>query len=399
MARFARTVAVFVGLLCVAATGRGEPASLGFGDGAPDEQSIVTDAGVMTAYTDTLPGADIAFDMVPVPGGEFRLGSPDSEAGRREDEGPVAAVSVPPFWIGRCEVTWAEFRYFMGLYDDFKQLGQMPGPETPEPVVRYLKASRIEVDAVTCPTPLYDASFTYAAGEDPRQPAVTMTQFAARQYTKWLSRVTGRDYRLPSEVEWEYAARAGAETAYAFGDDPAGLGDYAWFEANSDGRLHRVGEKAPNAWGLHDMHGNAAELVLDQYSADAYSGREGDSPDVAWPTEPYPFVVRGGCWYDGPEGCRSAARRTTVDEEWKLSDPNFPESPWWYTERPTTGIGFRIVRPLEPMDAETRTRAWEPNVETLKLDVADRLDEGRGAQAAADPRLPDAVRALRSARR
>src|SRR5690606_29433680 len=120
---------------------------------------------------------------------------------------------------------------------------------------------------------------------------------------------TGRFYRLPTEAEWEYAARAGTTTAYHFGDDPAALGDYAWYAENSEYQYQKVGTKKPNPWGLHDMHANVAEHVLDQYLPAAYSGFN-DGATNPWNPAPsrYPTAVRGGHWDADPEKLRSAAR-------------------------------------------------------------------------------------------
>jgi formylglycine-generating enzyme required for sulfatase activity len=379
-----------------------------------DGPVIAIDGGFMVPYAQMIPGTDVTFEMVPVPSGEFLLGSPVNEAGRGDDEGPQVRVKVEPFWIARHELTWAEYKSFMAMYDAFKKLQRLAANRTSaasdndatdeewELIESHAWSGDVAdqwgVDAVTSATPLYDPSFTFAAGEEPNQPAVTMTQFAAKQYTKWLSGITGQDYRLPSEAEWEYAARAGTTTPYSFGDDAAKLDAHAWTAENSDGLTHAVGGKAANSWGLFDVHGNVAEWTLDEYAAGAYAAL-GKGPveaagTVRWPTKVYPRVIRGGSWLDEAPAARSAARHKSDDEEWKLSDPNIPLSPWWYTEEPATGVGMRIIRPLRPMTAAEKTRVWEADVDDLRQDVRDRLREGRGGLGVADRKLPAAVEAV-----
>jgi sulfatase modifying factor 1 len=379
-------------------------------------QFVEVDGAYMVPYTETLPGTDITFEMVPVPGGEFLLGSPDSEAERAGDEGPQVRIKVEPFWIAKCEVTWAEYRSYMALYDAFKKLqllatnpGQGDGDgsqhlENLKLIKDHAWSGSVEeewgVDAVTTATPLYDSSFTYEPGDADDQPAVTMTQFAAKQYTKWLSGILGRTYRLPSEAEWEYAARAGTTTAYSFGDDAALLGDYAWFDENADFQTHPVGSKKPNAWGIHDMHGNVAEWTLDEHREETYAGLGKGPVDAAiavcWPTKVYPRVLRGGSWLDAAPILRSAARQKSEEGDWKIKDPNGPKSPWWFTEEPATGVGMRIIRPLKPLTAEEKNRVWEADVDDIREDLRDRLREGRAAMGMADETLPAAIKAAES---
>ena len=376
----------------------------------------------MEPYTETIPGTNVTFEMIPVPGGDFSMGSPEAETDRQADEGPQVRVRIEPFWMGRCEVTWAEYRSFMDLYYAFKSIetlrmelaqeGKLAGQAAKlKALSSYLKRESLEVDGVTCPTPLYDPDTTYMAGEEPEQPAVTMTQFAAKQYTKWLSGITGKEYRLPTEAEWEYAARAGTTTPYSFGDG-ASIDDYAWHADNSDDLTQPVGTKKPNPWGLHDMHGNVAEWVLDAYGEDHYEKvSQGDSiPDQAfnkkivsfvdvinWPKRIYPRSIRGGAYFDEASMCRSAARHKSADPDWSVSDPSLPKSPWWFTEYETTGVGFRIIRPFAPMSEKEKKKVWDTDTKRLKQNVEDRLDEGRGTRSAVDSRLPEAIIELQDA--
>jgi formylglycine-generating enzyme required for sulfatase activity len=408
-----RLVIAGVLMLCVglARAAESDPLPGVVADQPAEGRFVKFDGGYMVPYFETIPGTDVTFEMIPVPGGEFLLGTPDDEADRNDDEGPQVKVVMPPYWIGKCEVTWAEYKAYMDMYEAFKQLQQLSinaSEADPKPtgddwdlVLAHArdgkKADQNNLDGVTAPTPLYEPSQTFSAGEEPNQPAVTMTQYAARQYTKWLSGITGRNYRLPSEVEWEYAARAATTTEYSFGDDPAQLGDFAWFDENADFQLNAVGSKQPNPWGLHDMHGNAAEWTLDAYQEDWYA-KLGPGPieaakAVNWPTSLYPRVIRGGGWLDVAPALRSGARLASEEDEWKLMDPNFPHSPWWYTEEPALAVGMRVVRPVAAMSEEDQARAWDADVDRIRRDVKTRLNEGRGALGKPDATLPAAVEA------
>lgn len=369
--------------------------TVGLSPTAPAEgRAIKTDQGYMTEYKATIPGSSVTFEMVPIPGGKFKLGSPDAEEGRQEIEGPQVVVEVGPFWMSKFELTWAEYRQYMALYGIFKEFDSRG--------LRKVTAEN-EIDAITAPTELYDPSFTFQYGEDPQLPAVTMTQYTARQYTKWLSGITGSFYRLPTEAEWEYACRAGTQTAYSFGDDKGTLGDYAWYFENSDSKPHKVGEKKPNPWGLYDMHGNVAEWTLDQVLDDGYkqfAGKNLKSEDaLVWPTKLVPRAIRGGSFDDDAEVCRSAARLGSQEREWKTEDPNLPLSPWWFTSDPTRGIGFRLVRPLaEPATREAKERFWAIDAEETRDAVDNRMNEGRGVRGLVDRDLPAAIKELKAKR-
>ena len=346
----------------------------------------------MEDYQRQIPGSDVQFDMAAIPGGEFLLGSPADEPDRDDSEGPQVRVRFEPFWIGRCEVTWAEYKQYMALADAFQTFDDRQ--------LRQLEEKH-DVDAVTAPSKLYDPSFTFEPGDDPRCPAVTMSHFAAKQYTKWLSLLTGEFYRLPTEAEWEYACRADSTTAYCFGDDAAELDEYAWHADNSDWKTHPVGGKRPNAWGLFDMHGNACEWVLDAHQPDWYEqlgpGPVAAADAVCWPKKLYPRVTRGGSWNLDPPDLRSAARRPSHDD-WRALDPNSPRSPWWLASYDAQDVGFRIVRPLAPPPRDQWSTYWDADAESIQRDVDLRIDEeGKGERGRVDPELPAAVKTLREA--
>jgi formylglycine-generating enzyme required for sulfatase activity len=351
---------------------------------------VKTEQGFMVPYRAKIPGTEITFEMQPIPGGKFKLGSPAAEADRKQDEGPQVEIEVDPFWMGTYEVTWAEYKQYMKMHDLFKKLSQAklhPITDQNKPYV------------VTAPSNLYDPTFTFQFGEDPRQPAITMSQFAAKQYTKWLSGISGAFYRLPTEAEWEYACRAGTTTAYSFGDDADGLDDFAWFMDNAEESTHKVGEKKPSPWGLFDMHGNVAEWVLDEYTEKGYeklAGKNHKAADaVQWPTKLFPRTIRGGSWDDDAAGCRSASRRGTDDDAYREDDPNFPKSPWWFTSGHGLAVGMRIIRPLHPPADKDRAKFWEADIDQIREDSNQRIDqEGRGARGVANPELPAAIKKL-----
>jgi formylglycine-generating enzyme required for sulfatase activity len=292
-------------------------------------------------------------------------------------------------WVAKKEVTWAQYKEFMQLYGIFKEFESLGQRKVTDENM---------VDAITAPTELYDPTFTYEYGEEPNQPAVTMTLYSAQQFSKWLSRVTGQQFRLPTEAEWEYAARAGTTTPYSFGEDPEQLDEYAWYFDNSDTSASpSVGTKKPNGFGLLDMHGCVAELTVNEYTEDGYARFDKGKPInaidvVVWPEYSYPIVVRGGSWEMDAEQLRSAARLATDDESWKDEDPNFPKSPWWYTSDPSRGVGFRLFRSYKPLDKELITKFWEPTAEDVKADIQSRMVGGRGGLGLVDETLPEAIK-------
>ena len=288
------------------------------------------------AYTEKIPDSDVKFDMVPIPGGSYLMGSPDNESGRSKDEGPRHPVTVKPFWMGKLEVTWDE--YDIWREDTTATIGAGKGDE---------KAGRkVDADAITRPTPPY-ADPTFGLGHD-HYPAICMTHHAAMEYCRWLSKKTGKHYRLPTEAEWEWAARAGTKAAYFFGNEPKKLDDYAWYKDNAEDGPHPVGQKKPNPWGLYDILGNASEWCLDHYDANYYAKFPTDKltlEPVLRPTEKrFPHVARGGS-YDEPADKNRCASRRGSEMSWIKLDPQRPRSIWWLTS--AEFVGFRVIRPVE----------------------------------------------------
>ncbi len=233
-------------------------------------------------------------EMVMIPAGKFVMGSPSDEKGRSDDEGPQHEVTIPRnFAVSRFVVT----------FDQWDACVRHGG----------------------CSLPGAGAS-SWGRG---KQPAIYVSWDDAQQYVSWLSALTGQPYRLLSEAEWEYAARAGTTTAYSFGGDSTMLGDYGWHSGNSSGQAHPVGEKKPNAFGLYDMQGNVWQWVEDCYHED-YKG----APDngSAWKGNAScdNRVVRGGSWGSNVEVLRSASR---------FGNPSFGR---YFT------LGFRVGRTLKP---------------------------------------------------
>ena len=319
----------------------------------------------MKPYTQKIPGTDVTFDMVPIPGGRFVMGSPAGEPNRANDEGPPVEVELAPFWMGKCEVTWDELELWMVGLDRHLRTA---------PEDKWTQRDK-QADAVTSATPPY-GDWTFGMGRE-GHPAMSISQLAAKMYCRWLTIKTGRYYRLPTEAEWEYACRAGTRTAYSFGADAARLGDYAWHAGNSKEKYHPVGRKKPNPWGLHDMHGNVAEWVLDQYSPTGYAqlaGKPARAP-FAVATQIHPRAVRGGSWRDPAKLLRSAARQHSTPK-YNARDPQIPQSIWWYTD--ATFVGFRLVSPHRNPTPADRARydLDKPQQTELKDDLIRRKLKG-----------------------
>ncbi len=242
-------------------------------------------------FTENL-GNGINLDMVEIPAGSFKMGSPSGEKGRGGDEGPQHMVNVPAFLMGKFEVTQEQYQQVMGSNPS------------------YFKGAKHPVEKVSWND--------------------------AVEFCKKLSQKTGREYRLPSEAEWEYACRAGTTTPFYFGEtittDLANYDGSYTYASEPKGKYRQqttdVGSFPPNAFGLYDMHGNVWEWCQDTYHQD-YNGAPSDG--TAWTdNDNYYRVLRGGSWFSRPEDCRSAYRYR------------------YFADYDSDSIGFRVVCGLSP---------------------------------------------------
>lgn len=362
---------------------------------APARGPVVETAqGFMVPYVERIPGTDAQLEMIPVPGGRLPVFS-ERQRGRAGGELPLPApsdkpthfVSIAPFWIGKYEVTWGQFQPYADLYPVLQQFD----------LLRFRPRDDLSTaDAVSIPTQL-DVPEFYFQGLSPQLPVAGVTQFSARQYTKWLSLVTGQQYRLPAEAEWEYACRAGTTTQFSWGEDMFRAADFAVVFSGGRQRPTEVGSRRPNLWGLCDMHGNMAEWVLDGYSPQGIPPSDSGALDdmVRWPEDIHPRVVKGGSWENDAHSCRVTARMGSR-ASWSTSDRETPTNPWWHSDGPVQSIGFRVVRSLAPLSPDLQDRVWNPDCDALTDAVKTRRQDGRGAVGRIDEKLPDIIRRFKT---
>ncbi len=206
-----------------------------------------------------------------IPAGTFLMGSPAGEEGRYDNETQHEVTLSKPFWMGTTEVTNAQYRIFV----------EATGHRKPKYGTRFVVSAWDNSD--------YNA---------PNQPVVGVGWEDAVAYASWAG------MSLPTEAQWEYAARAGTTMAYWSGDSESDLARVGWYRENSDSSLHAVAEKPANAWGLHDVHGNVCEWTADWFGAYPSSSQT----DPKGPGSGSGRVDRGGGWYYGASGTRVAGR-------------------------------------------------------------------------------------------
>lgn len=312
-----------------------------------DPYTESTPVTAFESFTERIPGTTVSFSMKAVPGGSFPMGSPEGEPFRREDEGPVRRVNVSPFFMGEAEVTWDQYWAF---YAETMSEGRTP------PEVVFANNSDPDVDAISGPTPPFGIPDQGWGGGD--RPAITMTHYAAETFCQWLSKKTGKKYRLPTEAEWEYAVRGGTSTPYFFEGDPKQFSNegfwrkffkadttpinrYMIYANNNKNRTEEPSAVQANPFGLKNMLGNVMEYCSDWYSPEAYGQLSDGATDPRGPASGEEHVVRGGQFADDASVLRCAARDHTRHKQWLKTDPQQPQSIWWYSD--IRAIGFRVV--------------------------------------------------------
>jgi formylglycine-generating enzyme required for sulfatase activity len=227
-----------------------------------------------------VPGTKLSFEMVKIPGGP----------------------GVRPFSMATREVTWAEYNVYFAEGNEVRKKADLDGVTRPTMAKAYFGQVQVPPDFLTDPRPVTNVRWHGANG-----------------YCQWLTKHTGRVFRLPTEKEWELAARAGEK-----GAAPISLDDVAWHQGNSDKKTHDVGGRKPNAFGLHDVLGNVWEYCLE---VDRTTG--------------FDPVLRGGSWKTPAAEVGFASRRT-VPAEWFTADCVTPRSVWWLGSNQAEQ-GFRVV--------------------------------------------------------
>jgi formylglycine-generating enzyme len=299
------------------------------------------------SFTEKIPNSAVTFNMVAIPGGTFQIGSPEGEPFRTEDEGPVRNVEISPFFMAEIEVTWDEY---LAFYAQTSAEGRSTDTEGS-------RTEQNKTDAISGATPPYgQPDQGWGMG---KRPAISFSFHAAETYCRWLSQVTGKTYRLPTEAEWEYACRAGTTGPYFFPGDPkkfekrglkawlsendtSVINTYVIYRENSPTKTQTADRVKPNPFGLKNMSGNVAEFCSDWYQPNAYLlYPEGVIRDPKGPAEGIEHVIRGGSFLNDAGSVRSAYRDYTRTEEWLRTDPQIPKSIWWYSD--SYNVGFRVV--------------------------------------------------------
>ena len=345
----------------------------------------------MVPYEVEIPG-EVKIRMQPIPGGSFSFEIPDIAKARigkgdqrAETEPRYIEIQIAPFWMASHEITWGEYKRFMNLERYFKEFELMR--------IRRITEEN-EIDVVTAASAIYDPALRIREkGGSDDHPAASMSQFSAKQYTKYLSLSTGQFYRIPSAAQWQYACLAGGASLKP-AVEKARIIKTTWHNESSGGKRQKVQSLKPNAWGLYDMRGNVCEWVLDGGNFTDEKWKKMSLPDseaISWPSERFGRLACGGDFTDLVENCLHSSFKISTDDWW-VDDPNFPLLPFWLAGDKMHGVGFRIIRPLHaPHSRKEQEKFWEIDCKDVRDSVKSSIELDRGVRGVIDMKLPQAI--------
>ncbi|MCA9138141.1 MAG: SUMF1/EgtB/PvdO family nonheme iron enzyme [Planctomycetales bacterium] len=297
------------------------------------QQQWAAEHGLESQSVVSLPAGN-QLQLTLIPPGEFMMGSDLNEISHFwnaknwlyvqrfvESQSPRHRVQITkPFWMGRCEVTVGQFREFVaatGFETDAERTGRAKG---------FVKGVMVPDSRF-----VWHRSFKFEQKDD--HPVVNITRNDALAFCRWLNELyPGRMFDLPTEAQWEYAARAGSRSHWYFGNEPEELVKHGWFDGNSPDLTNPVAQLQPNAWGLYDVYGNVWEFCRDRFDTEYY--RNSPLADPLGPDEGEQFTIRGGCW-NNPTPARTASpsrKRAGADEA-------------------SVYLGFRVVCTVDTSDS------------------------------------------------
>ncbi|RXQ94534.1 hypothetical protein EO244_09660 [Ancylomarina salipaludis] len=290
-----------------------------------DSMALFTEANKITGFKnfkEQIPGSDVSFDMIAIPAGEFEKAIYHNN---KFNSKPLVRkkIQLSPFFMAKVELTWDAYLVFLRDVES-------EGREQTQAL------DSLETDVISGATPPWgDPAQGWGMGQ---RPAISMTWQAANTYCKWLSKKTGKTYRLPTEAEWEYACRANSDLQDNWTDEE--MANRIIFRDNSKGKTHLPEGMKANAFGLVNMLGNVKEFCSDWYADNPF---ENDSFVVnpEGPETGVERVIKGGSYRSEKKDMRVDYRENTQHDNWLKTDPQMPKSIWWYSD--CRDVGFRLV--------------------------------------------------------
>lgn len=274
-------------------------------------------------FIETIPGSSVSFDMIAIPSGSFEM-KIYADNDFRKKANRIQKIKLSLFFMAKVELTWNAYRAFL---TDVKSEGRVLDSETEK-----------DLDAISGATPPWgDPAQRWGMGQ---RPAISMTWLAANMYCKWLSKKTGKTYRLPTEAEWEYACGTHSKSMHRLSDEE--LDSLVIYRDNSKGKTHLPGGMKANAFGLLNMLGNVKEFCSDWYSDHPFENKiDSLLCNPQGPGKGKERVIKGGSYRSKKKQVQANFRESTQHDKWLKTDPQMPKSIWWYSD--CRDVGFRLV--------------------------------------------------------